>query len=397
MEINADLTKKYKDNQDLLHIACQQCSYPIAHALLKKGFVPDQPDSNGNTPLHFATAYEEDEEDKYQIIKELIRNGCDPSQTNRIGKCPFTMANRKTMEIIGNLMADPNTALAIQKRAQYWEEYRINQMEERINQRLKLRMSGYQTTKKTAQLTEAEKSRKNAQMATMTMRGGTLRTTAPKNVRNNANLVKTSAVRPWGGSKETAQFQRDIRIKLRNMKKALYQRLSDMLLDAKELKAMVFAENDYEEEDNEDIEVNRDDEYDEDEYINEQPAPYDTTENDYYDTQNNETSNPPADESQTFQESGKKIAQSQPSPEALQVEDENPPTLAEAKTYQGQINITPEEDQQTPQADTVNDDSIPQPEGENEKASQGNLQPVPATDENQPPSPDTQIPQQQSE
>lgn len=274
---NVDIFRKYGEyEQNLLHIACERACYPIFKSLLEHfekvedcPIQPDTPDNNGNTPLHFVVAYnpektgeeEEEEEDiddeeeeeeevneyrkrikdKNKIIRYLISFGCDPSQANKNGRCPFTLANPKTMEVMGKAMENPEYLVALQNRKDYWENLQMRETMKRFEAKKKSAKSqnDYSNIKSIRTSKTGKKERtKRDDFTTMISNGGTLRDKLP-NLSVKFEVPKQSEIRPWGGSNETYKFQKDTKTKLRNMKKILYQDLDEMLLKANELKDMI--------------------------------------------------------------------------------------------------------------------------------------------------------------
>ena len=246
-----DIAKVYpQTGQIILHVACQYCNYDIVESILNNESTliqPDIPDNNGNTPLHLAASYRfpegSDEENQKQglfsIIQRLISLGCDPSQANKCGKCPFTLAvDDETREVMGKAISEAGYQEARQQRVEFWKNYQKNLATTRMDKK-KDEQKDQQTMKKT-------KTQRNVKLETMTLKGGTLRNT-------NARLSTTSKVaaqptitevRPWGGSKETDSYRRQIRLRLRKMNNELHENLQKMLDQAHELENRVYGEQD---------------------------------------------------------------------------------------------------------------------------------------------------------
>ena len=245
----ADITKTYHDGQTLLHIASSVCHYDIVKYLLTEVdevLQPDQPDEKGNTPLFFAVMNSDPDakEDKFKIIEDLLYLGCDPSQTNRAGKCPYTMADRETIEVIGTIVQDPKVNEAMLERKEYWLNIEQQNKYERMSQRESARSEASQ--RMTTKNIKSERAKRNATLATMTLRGGTLRIEKGKNAAPHPTKDPLlQEVRPWGGSKETEQFQKNIRIRIVQMKHWLQEQLDTLLEDAKQIRNSVFPDENY--------------------------------------------------------------------------------------------------------------------------------------------------------
>lgn len=255
-EINIHQTYN-ESEQNLLHIACQVVCYDIVMSLLDEHeFLPDETDKNGNTPLFYAVAYtkydyeEDDEEEerdkdmvnKDKIITELILRGCDPSQSNRNGRCPFTIADQRTMVVIGKAMEDPKYSEALNERRNYWNRIKEEEIRERYETK-KLetkRLNDFDNTRsrQLSKMSQKERAKREEQLSIMTARGGTLRNAAPKVVLKNSNI------RPWGGSTETDMFQREIRAKLRDMNRALRDTINKMYEQINDLRDSVIEPED---------------------------------------------------------------------------------------------------------------------------------------------------------
>lgn len=249
----------YENEQNLLHIACQNVCYPVVMSLLDDhGFLPDAHDLNDSTPLHYAVAYkvekkikdeEEEEEEieegnKMKIISELIYRGCDPSQINKLGRCPFTLSDQKTMETIGKAMEDPRYSINLEERRQYWKDLQEKEVKERYEtKKLAMSNNNYAGNRSIMKLSKKERAKRREQLSIMTARGGTLRNVS---LENSKIVPKPSEIRPWGGSKETYIFQREIRSSLRIMNKYLRDQLDQMYSQVIELKNIVAeSENNY--------------------------------------------------------------------------------------------------------------------------------------------------------
>lgn len=256
-----DIHQTYNESeQNLLHLACQVVCYDIVMTLLDEhDFLPDEPDKNGNTPLFYAVAYtkydyEEDEENdeeeerdkdlanKDKIITELILRGCDPSQSNRNGRCPFTIADQRTMVVIGKAMEDPKYSEALNERKNYWNRIREEETRERYETK-KLetkRLNDFDNSRsrQLSKMTKKERAKREEQLSIMIARGGTLRNGAPKVV------PKESNIRPWGGSAETYEFQKEIRTKLRDMNRDLRDKINKLYEQINELRDSVIEPED---------------------------------------------------------------------------------------------------------------------------------------------------------
>lgn len=245
--------------QNLLHIACQIVCYDIVMPLLDEyEFLPDQPDKNGDTPLFYAVRYQKAEEEeefneeenaeesnKDKIITKLIIRGCDPSQLNKAGRCPFTISDQRTMETIGKAMEDPRYSIELENRRKYWNDLKEEEIKERYEtKKLATKaLNDYDNSRsrQLSKLSSKERSKREEQLSIMTAHGGTLRGYTSKNTKVAPNNTE---IRPWGGSTETDKFQREIRMKLREMNKNLRDRINQMSDQIRELKDMVIDSND---------------------------------------------------------------------------------------------------------------------------------------------------------
>jgi len=93
-------------NNNLIHIACKQKMPWLVKKLLKNGWDVNEPDKNGDTPLHFSV------HSSKPISESLLKNGAEVNQENGQGETPLHKAiegrRRDIIEMLLEQGADSN-------------------------------------------------------------------------------------------------------------------------------------------------------------------------------------------------------------------------------------------------------------------------------------------------
>ena len=247
-----DMKIRYQQGKTILHIAVENENMNvkiIEYILDKSGLNVDDEDDNGDTPLHIAV-----QKENQKIIQLLINLGCDPTQPNRSGRTAFSMANSEIASQIAKWMNEPE---AVQNREdrrlakiaceEEEEKERIKKRDEKLqNSPPNQRPEGSDSPSKTPK-------NKRSMLLAMTLGNGTLRNSQTKTIRSDYNGAESLSkpkkrveARPWGGSKETAMFQRKIRIMIRDMKSNVMNELKEIKESIHELRKEITGESDNE-------------------------------------------------------------------------------------------------------------------------------------------------------
>lgn len=218
----------------LVHLAAVGKFNDILEILLDHGLEPDACDEKGDTPLHWAAGVT----DNHDVITTLMSWGSDPAIIGYKGKNVFGCIgsrDRATANLVAKLLEDPEISRAISERRQQKAEQAKRDME---NARKTLRQSKMETTQTR---TRKPAGTSQSKLAVMTRMGGTLRDTkrdgrsGMKPGTTSRARARPQEARPWGGSRETEIFQRDIRCKIREMKREYTAALDEI---AQELQAL---------------------------------------------------------------------------------------------------------------------------------------------------------------
>ena len=95
MDLSAPVDYNGSNNENLLHVACRNQSYPIAQKLIEKGVSVNQKTTTGDTPLHIAADVGRNNID---LCKLLVENGADVNATNNRGKSIYRVADGKKLK-----------------------------------------------------------------------------------------------------------------------------------------------------------------------------------------------------------------------------------------------------------------------------------------------------------
>lgn len=268
-----DLNRRYNENKPLTHIVLEKINDFNAPDVLKfleilheNGVRVDLTDAYGETPLHIAAR----KDSAKNIVEWLIHNGCDPQQMNASERTVFSVADKKIIPVIIKAYNEEESIKAIEESRIYKEEL---EKEEMINRRT---ARDLHLATRTPSETDEKKieSKKRTKLLAMTKRGGTLRTpTLSKG--SKFTPVKKLEARPWGGSKQTAKFQRDTRLKIRKVKKDILDQLAQLREDVQKIKKKIDIEagNISESDHSNDENYEEDNENDIDSYQNSLPQP----------------------------------------------------------------------------------------------------------------------------
>ena len=269
----SDLNRRYNDNKPLTHIVLEKINDFNAPDVLKfleflheNGVRVDLTDAYGETPLHIAAR----KDSAKNIVEWLIHNGCDPQQMNASERTVFSVADKKIIPVIIKAYNEEESIKAIEESRIYKEEL---EKEEMMNRRT---ARDLHLATRTPSETDEKKieSKKRTKLLAMTKRGGTLRTpTLSKG--SKFTPVKKLEARPWGGSKQTAKFQRDTRLKIRKVKKDILDQLTQLREDIQKIKKKIDIEagNISESDHSNDENYEEDNENDIDSYQNSLPQP----------------------------------------------------------------------------------------------------------------------------
>ena len=246
-----DMQMRYQQGKTILHISVEngKKNESIVQTILdKSGLDVDVEDDNGDTPLHLAAQKEFE-----PGIEMLINLGCDPTQPNRSGRTAFSMTSPSIAPKMTEWMNDPEAVKNREKR----REKKLLCEEEEEKERIRIRDEKLQRSPQNESYespTKSPKKNKQSILLAMTLGNGTLRSTQSRNVHDNSNnatesLSKTNKIkkieaRPWGGSKDTALFQREIRLALRKMKSNVRVELEEIKKSIRELKKTITGESD---------------------------------------------------------------------------------------------------------------------------------------------------------
>lgn len=259
-----DMTMRYKQGKTILHVAIEnenRSKRVIEKIIESSGLDIDVEDDNGNTPLHIAALKNADS----AIIEMLIKRGCDPTQPNKTGRTPFSLADPETAPKIAEWMNDPE---AVENREQRKIDKHLceeEEMKERIEKRDGKLQQSPPNRKPDGKESRTPKSKRKMLLA-MTLGNGTLRnsqartvrgdyTTSDADVLSKSKKMKRIEARPWGGSKETSMFQRTIRLKIREMKSDMMKELDEIRKSIHELRKTITGESDDEDYDNNNTEI----------------------------------------------------------------------------------------------------------------------------------------------
>jgi hypothetical protein len=188
----------------LVHAAVQVRSSSLLEKVLSRSVDADVADANGDTPLHIAAAL-----DKFQDgVEVLLRRGCNPWRLNKKRQNAFAVATQENAALMGELLQDGNIAEEIERKKEDEQESHYQEAKSRVREKLSLATA---KRKNTAPLSLD----KRATLATMTLQAGRLRIRDPE----QAKKVTPAVARPWGGSRETEAFQRQVRLQLRDLRR----------------------------------------------------------------------------------------------------------------------------------------------------------------------------------
>ena len=234
---------KLPDGATLVHLAARGKFNDVLEVLLDHGLDPDARDGKGNTPLHWAVSVEDNDD----VITTLMSWGCDPAVIGHKGKNAFGFIgakDRQTANLVAQLLEDEEIQKSIAERRQQKNE----QAKEEMTARVLAKTSRTETKQQTTQQgkTKRPAPSNQARIAKMTRMGGTLRDTKRESSqRSNVSQARArpQEARPWGGSRETEIFQRDIRCKIREMKKQYISALDEIEQELEALRDEVIGQN----------------------------------------------------------------------------------------------------------------------------------------------------------
>ena len=230
---------KLPDGATLVHLAAGQKFNDVLEILLDRGLDPDACDGKGNTPLHWAVSVFNNDD----VITTLMSWGCDPAVVGHKGKNAFGFIDtkdRRTANLVSQLLEDEEIQKAIADRRQQKNE----QAKEEMTARILARTSRMETAQQSK--TKRPAPSNQARVAKMTRMGGTLRDTKRESSqRSNVSQARTrpQEARPWGGSRETEIFQRDIRCKIREMKRQYISALDEIEQELEALRDEVIGQS----------------------------------------------------------------------------------------------------------------------------------------------------------
>ena len=206
----------------LVHLAAQWKHHDVLTFLLENGCEPDAADEKGNTPLHLAVAVR----DNQDVVTTLVKAGCDPSVVGNKGRNAFACIgqdDRDTWELLAGLMQDPAVLEKIRERRKEKSEKEKEEMLARTTAKKQAMMKSKEVTRTKPKRVVTQK-----MLVTMAMKGA--RQTKP------AKQQTPREARPWGGSRETEKFRRDVRGQINEMKKEYVAALADIGKDIRQLR-----------------------------------------------------------------------------------------------------------------------------------------------------------------
>lgn len=251
-----DMKMRYQQGKTILHIAVEneKRDKGIINTIIEKsGLDIDVEDDNGNTPLHIAAQKE------YELgIKMFIDLGCDPTQPNKTGRTAFSMVNPSIAPNMTIWMNDPEATQKREERRKEKLKSEKDEEKERIEKRdEKLQRSPPNQKPESAESPSKVSKNKRSMLLAMTLGNGTLRNSqSGADSLAKSKKIKRIEARPWGGSKDTAMFQRDIRIKLRQMKSEVNKELDEIKKSIHELRKTAGISDDEELENNTETDAN---------------------------------------------------------------------------------------------------------------------------------------------
>jgi hypothetical protein len=212
----------------------------------------------------------------HAIIEALMQAGADPLTVNNRRRKRFALANEENASFMSELLLDPTVAQAIEEHRAVEEEIAFQQEEERYRTRRtqisSLRPKPFTAVQKDRQpagnrprQTPLEK---KDQLLLMTMQSGRLRPrdnlarsagetkTVRASMRSknttassakgeiDTRTVKPTEARPWGGSAETEQFQREVHGELKTINDEAHEFLDRIKDEFQKLRDRLLKEDD---------------------------------------------------------------------------------------------------------------------------------------------------------
>jgi hypothetical protein len=233
-----------KSGQTLLHLAVKSKNADFVKKVLTHVTEEelDAQDSEGDTPLHLAAR-----KDSMEIILELMNAGCDPTKVNRKRQNVFTTATEASAEYITELLQDPTIEetlrLKREKEAERERAAELLRIEERDAKVQAIWRSKSETPKR------SPGSRSSQGRGTATKSGRVRGRESPSE--RDAQMREPIQARYWGGSAEAEQFQRNVRVRLRNLKRDVHGWLDELEQDLNTLKEELLGDANEEEEETE--------------------------------------------------------------------------------------------------------------------------------------------------
>ena len=240
-----DLHKTYENGQTLVHLALNRIdqtyqandALKILELLVDRGLEPDVSDANGDNPLHIAAP----KKTSAKIVRFLILHGCDPHQINKKDRTVFSIAHTSIVPVMTETLQEEEAIAAQEERAEYRREKEEEKMYQRRDERDGALTRSFIRDENERQNSINRSAKKHTQLLAMTKRNGTLRTPKSSNSIRTTPITKTEA-RPWGGSKNAAVFQREMRLKIRRVKKEITDELKELSKAVEKIKKEVYVE-----------------------------------------------------------------------------------------------------------------------------------------------------------
>lgn len=216
--------QKLAGGTTLVHLAARWCHADVLDVLLRNGCEPDGADDSGDTPLHVAAAVREN----HDVVTALVKAGCDPATVGSKGRnvfqclCPDDVS---TWQILSDFMQDQAVLDRIRERQKEKKEKEKQDMKERT-------IAKREAMKKTKEVTMRTKPKRpvtQKMLVTAAMKGAR----SPRQPKQE----KQQKARPWGGTRETEKFRREVRGQIAEMKKEYVSALADISKDIRALRS----------------------------------------------------------------------------------------------------------------------------------------------------------------
>jgi ankyrin repeat protein len=228
--------------RSFLHLAVEAGDVALVQAVLGHAgdgdCDPDLQDAEGDTALHLAARGASQE-----IILALMRAGCDPNKINRRRQNVFTSATEPNSAYISQLLLDQAISDALRRRRDRESQRQIEAEQQRRQDRKARTESLGRARSETPKRSPLSKGSR-AKLATMTVQGGRVRSKADSASEKDTETRKPTEAKPWGGSKETELFQRQVRLGLRDLRQEVRKWLDDLENDINNLKKAVLGDLD---------------------------------------------------------------------------------------------------------------------------------------------------------